>query len=190
MTDWHRIDQKNYFATEDTENTEIKNIPPENGKTETVKTRLGVTDKLQKLSEEEWQWALDNLRTANLLAKKDPQRPGVLDCHPLVREHFGEKLKRENEEGWKQAHKRLYHYYKDLPEKELPDTLAEMEPLFAAVAHGCSAGLHQEALDDVYWKRICRGEEAFINNKLGAFGSDLAMLSHFFEKPWTHPAPG
>ncbi len=150
----------------------------------------GVTDKLQTLSEEEWQWALTNLRTASLLAKKDVQKPGVLDCHPLVREHFGEKLKRENPGGWKEAHKRLYHYYKDLPEKELPDTLAEMEPLFAAVAHGCRGGLHYEAEIEVYWKRISRGEEAYTVNKLGAFGSDLAVLSHFFEKHWTQPASG
>ncbi|NIM11320.1 MAG: hypothetical protein GTO45_04955, partial [Candidatus Aminicenantes bacterium] len=148
------------------------------------------TDKLQKLSEEDWQLALYNLRTANLLAGKDPLRPDMLDCHPLVREHFGEKLKKEKPEGWKTAHKRLYQYYKELPEKELPDTLREMEPLFAAVAHGCSAGLHQEALYDVYWKRIRRGEEAYTVHKLGAFGADLSALSHFFEKPWTQPAAG
>ncbi|NIM99904.1 MAG: hypothetical protein GTO24_18085 [candidate division Zixibacteria bacterium] len=108
----------------------------------------------------------------------------------MIREHFGDKLRNENPEGWKEAHKRLYHYYKDLPDKELPDTLEEMEPLFAAVAHGCRAGLHQETLDDVYWKRICRSEKAFINNELGAFGADLAALSNFFDKPWSHPAAG
>jgi tetratricopeptide (TPR) repeat protein len=150
----------------------------------------GVTDKLQRLTEEGWQMALDNLRGAGLLAENDRQKPGVLDCHPLVREHFGHKLKRENPGGWKEAHKRLYNYYKDLPGKELPDTLAEMGPLFAAVAHGCRAGLHQEALDDVYWKRILREDESYIVKKLGAFGSFLAVLSHFFEKPWTLPAPG
>ncbi|NIO07114.1 MAG: tetratricopeptide repeat protein, partial [Deltaproteobacteria bacterium] len=84
----------------------------------------------------------------------------------------------------------MYRYYKDLPEKELPDTLAEMEPLFAAVAHGCRAGLHHEAEIEVYRKRILRGKEQYINHKLGAFGSDLAVLSHFFEKPWAQPASG
>ncbi|NIM16787.1 MAG: TIR domain-containing protein, partial [Candidatus Aminicenantes bacterium] len=112
----------------------------------------GVTDKLREIAEDDWQFAIDNLRAASLLAKKDPQKPEVLDCHPLIREHFGDKLRKKNPKGWKEAHKRLYHYYKDLPEKEYPDTLEEMEPLFAAVAHGCRAKLHQEALDDVYWK--------------------------------------
>jgi hypothetical protein len=30
---------------------------------------------------------------ARLLDPKDPHQPETLDCHPLVREHFGEKLK-------------------------------------------------------------------------------------------------
>jgi tetratricopeptide (TPR) repeat protein len=167
--------------------------PVEKGAVEALKGESaidGITQKLQQLSEEDWQWALSNLRTANLLSKADPQKPGTLDCHPLIREHFGEKLKEENPDGWKQAHTRLYHYYKNLPEKELPDTLPEMEPLFAAVAHGCAAGLHQEAGDDVFWQRIRRRDEHYTYHKLGAFGSDLAALSHFFQVPWSQPAVG
>jgi tetratricopeptide (TPR) repeat protein len=148
----------------------------------------GVTDQLVPLSEEDWNRALFNLRIAHLLAVENPQKPDVLDCHPLIREHFGQKLQNQNPKGWRESHKRLYIYFKGLPEKDLPDTLQEMEPLFAAVAHGCRAGLHNEARYDVYWKRICREDEAFINNKLGAFGADLVALSNFFEKPWSKPA--
>lgn len=145
----------------------------------------GVTEQLGKLSEKDWQYALCHLRDAGLLAKANPQKPGDLDCHPLIRKYFGERLKEQNPGGWKDAHTRLYHYYKSLPGKELPDTLEEMEPLFAAIAHGCQAGLHQEVLVEVYWKRVARGNEAFIVKKLGAFGSFLAALSHFFEVPWS-----
>ncbi|MGD2087812.1 MAG: TIR domain-containing protein [Candidatus Aminicenantes bacterium] len=165
--------------------------PVEKGAVEALKGEspiIGITQQLQELSEEDWQWALTNLRTANLLSKADPQKPGTLDCHPLIREHFGEKLREENPDGWKQAHTRLYHYYKNLPEKELPDTLPEMEPLFAAVAHGCAAGLHQEAENDVFWQRIRRGEEAYTVLKFGAFGADLEALSHFFQVPWSQLA--
>ncbi len=150
----------------------------------------GLTTQLHKLSKEDWGYALANLRGANLLAKEDPRKPDYLDCHPLIREHFGERFREQNPAGWKEAHTRLYHYFKDLPEKELPDTLLEMEPLFAAVAHGCKAGLHQEADDDVFWKRIARGNEGFIFKKLGAFGAYLSVISHFFEKPWSQPADG
>ncbi|MCK4763291.1 MAG: TIR domain-containing protein [Candidatus Aminicenantes bacterium] len=150
----------------------------------------GVTGRLQNLSKEDWLYVLDNLRRAHLLAKENPISPGSLDCHPLVREYFGEQLAQEQPEGFKAAHQRLYNYYKDLPEKDLPDTIQEMEPLFAAISHGCAAGLHREALDDVYWKRVCRENEYFIFNQLGAFGSFLSALSHFFDTPWTTPAAG
>jgi len=149
----------------------------------------GITEQLMDLSEEDWQLAVTNLKDANLLSKIDPRKRDVIDCHPLIREHFAEKLREENPGGWKEAHSRLYHYYKNLPEKESPDTLQEMEPLFASVAHGCAAGLHQLALDDVYFKRIMRGK-GYAVHKLGAFGADLAVLSHFFDIPWSQPATG
>jgi tetratricopeptide (TPR) repeat protein len=148
----------------------------------------GVTEQLQQLSEEDWQYALTNLRSANLLAGEDPQKPDTLDCHPLVREHFGQKLREQNPDGWQEAHKRLYHYFKDLPGKELPDTLLKMEPLFAAITHGCRSGLYQEALVEVFWKRIRRKNQGYNVHKLGAFGADLAALSHFFEIPWSQPS--
>jgi tetratricopeptide (TPR) repeat protein len=141
-------------------------------------------------SSTEWQFAVQLLRDLRLLAKKDENRPDELDCHPLIREYFGEKLRKDNPDVWQEAHRRLYEYYKNLPKKQLPDTLEEMEPLFAAVAHGCQAGQHQEALDEVYWERICRKDEAFVNKQLGAFGADLAAIANFFEVLWTQPADG
>ncbi len=150
----------------------------------------GLTDELQNISDVQWQFAIKNLRDLRLILEKDKDRPDSLDCHPLIREHFAEKLRNADPDAWKQAHSRLYEYYKNLPEKKLPDTLEEMEPLFAAVAHGCMAGRHQEALDDVYWERIKRKGEHYSTGKLGAFGSDLAAVSHFFEVLWTTPAEG
>ena len=44
---------------------------------------------------------------------------------------------------------------------------------------------------DVYYSRIQRdGETNYRCNKLGAFGADLAALSHFFQLPWSQPVPG
>jgi tetratricopeptide (TPR) repeat protein len=45
-------------------------------------------------------------------------------------------------------------------------------------------------LEDLFWKRIRRGKEGYSVKKLGAFGSDLAGLSHFFAVPWGLPAVG
>jgi len=148
----------------------------------------GLTRQLSKINENDWNNLLDNLRRQKLISKKSEHRPDTLDCHPLIREHFGEKLKNQNSEAWKEAHTRLYEYCKNLPEKELPDTLEEMEPLFASFMHGCLAGKHLEAGNDVYWKRIMRGNKQYLRYKLGAFSADLASLSYFFESPWKKAA--
>ena len=143
----------------------------------------GLTDALQKLSDADWKFAVNNLRDLRLIAEQDLHEPDTLDCHPLLREHFGEKLKSENRDAWREGNNRLYEYYKSIA-KELPDTFEEMMPLFAAVGHGCQAGKYQEAYDEVYRKRIRRENEYFNIKKLGAIGTDLAVLSSFFDPPW------
>ena len=120
----------------------------------------GLTGHAGRLSEADWLRLLAKLRRLKLIAPEGHHRPDVVDAHPLVREHFGEQLRREVPAAWREAHGRLYEHYKSAA-KEYPDTIEEMAPLYAAVAHGCRAGRHQEALDEVYWRRIQRGEEAF-----------------------------
>lgn len=133
-----------------------------------------------------WQSAIKALRDDHhLLLAKQPGSD-LLDCHPLLREYFGRRLQSQTE-VWRQAHRCLYEYYKTLPEKQLPDTLSEMQPLFAAISHGCAAGLQQLALDEVYWPRIRRENETYLIRKLGAFTDDLAVLAHFFSPPWQQP---
>lgn len=149
----------------------------------------GLTDQLQNLSPQSWGFALHHLRQARLLAEAEPDQPEALDCHPLVREHFGELLQESNLEAWREAHGRLYDYYKSQVE-EYPDTLEGLTPLYRAVAHGCQAGRHQEALDKVYWRRILRRGDFFSIHKLGAIGADLAALASFFEEPWLRPVSG
>ena len=131
---------------------------------------------------------LKTLRLKGLLYPESSHAPGIVDCHPLIREHFAEVLQAEDQERWQVAHSQLYEYYKALPSKELPDTLEEMEPLFQAVAHGCKAGQHQEALDEVYWERMKRKGDHYTTKQLGAFGADLSALSGFFDRLWDHPA--
>ncbi|MBK8451853.1 MAG: SEFIR domain-containing protein [Thiofilum sp.] len=141
------------------------------------------------IDEDEWLEAIASLREEHhLLSQHDSG--GDLDCHPLIREYFGGQLQTQQPQAWQQAHERLYEYYKALPEKEFPDTLEEMQPLFSAVAHGCAAGLHQQALDEVYWLRIQREGEYYLVKKLGAFSDDLATVAHFFTTPWHTPAAG
>ena len=131
--------------------------------------------------------ACGRLRKQGLLNTVRPDQPQNLDTHPLVRQYFGKRLSELHPESWQQAHVRLYEHFKAAA-KELPDTLEEMEPLFAAVRHGCAAGMHQKALDEVYWPRILRKNEHYLPKKIGAFAADLAVLAHFFAVPWSMPA--
>lgn len=165
--------------------------PAEAGAVEALRKKpviKGLTGNIVKLSEAKWKFAVKRLRELKLLAVDDGS--GDLDCHPLVREHFGEKLRAERPGAWREAHGRLYEYYKDVPEKERPDTLEEMEPLFRAVYHGCAAGRQQKTLDEVYWEKIYRGNEKYSIKQLGAFGSDLGAVACFFEEVWDRPAGG
>ena len=149
----------------------------------------GLTEALQNLSKVKWQQALAKLRRIKLLGAESINEPDTLDAHPLVREHFKQQLKRERSDAWREANNRLYEHLTRTT-KEYPDTVEEMSPLFAAVLHGCEAGRHQEALDEVYWRRIRRQSGGFSWRKLGAFGADLASLSGFFEIPWEQPVTG
>jgi tetratricopeptide (TPR) repeat protein len=146
-----------------------------------------LTEPLMGLKEEDWQLALSNLREHGLLLPADPHRPDMLDAHPLVRVYFQEYLKSEQPEGWQAGNRRLFEFFQDQA-PDLPETLEEMEPLFMAVIHGCRAGRQQEALHEVYWRRIQRGNESYSSRKLGAFGSELSALSGFFDCSWDQPS--
>src|SRR6202140_3878314 len=140
----------------------------------------GLTESLTDLSPTEWRTILARLRRARLLAREDPHNPEQLDTHPLVREYFGEQLRSQQTEAWKECNRRLYHYYQTLA-PQLPTSFGEMEPLFLAVICGCNAGLFRDALHEVYIPRIQRGNAYFAANFLGARGPLLSVLVHFFE---------
>ena len=140
----------------------------------------GLTESLTNLSPTQWRTILARLRRARLLAGEDPHNPGDVDTHPLVREYYGEQLRGQRSDAWKECNKRLFSYYRTLA-PQLPESFAEMEPLFLAVICGCNAGLFREALHEVYIPRIQRGDAHFAANVLGATGPLLSVLGHFFE---------
>ena len=147
----------------------------------------GLTESLTDLSLTTWRSILAKLRRARLIAGEDPHNPGQLDTHPLVREYFGEQLRSQQTDAWKECNRRLFHYYRTLA-PELPNSFREMEPLFLAVICGCDAGLFREALYEVYIPRIQRGDDCFAAKILGATGPLLSALIHFFEhENWRSP---
>ncbi|MBA1341055.1 MAG: hypothetical protein C5S40_02850 [ANME-2 cluster archaeon] len=148
-----------------------------------------LTEHIQGLSEADWLRLIHKLREKRLIASGSRHQPDILDAHPLVREHFSEQLKEEYPGAWQEGNNRLYEHLKQIA-KEYPDTIEEMSPLYSAVAHGCQAGRHQEAMDEVYCRRIQRENEAFNLHKLGAFGADLVAVSGLFDSLWDKPVAG
>ena len=141
----------------------------------------GLTESLLDLSQTDWRTVLARLRRARLLAGEDPDNPGHIDAHPLIREYFGEQLLTHRIEAWKEGNRRLYHYYRTHA-PQLPESFRAMEPLFQAVVRGCNADLFREALHDIYIPRIQRGNICYAAHVLGARGALLATLARFFER--------
>jgi serine/threonine protein kinase/tetratricopeptide (TPR) repeat protein len=144
----------------------------------------GLTESLIGLKPTALRSTFGRLRRARLLAGEDAHNPGQLDTHPLVREYFGEQLRNQQTEAWKECNRRLYHYYRNLA-PQLPENFGEMEPLLLAVICGCNADLFREVLHEVYIPRIQRGTTSFAANVLRAREALLTILAGFFEnKRW------
>lgn len=112
-----------------------------------------------------------------------------LDAHPLLREYFAKQLCEQYPDAWRVAHRRLCEYLcVSTPDRPHP-TLKDLQPLYQAVFHGCQAGLQQEVCDQIYFSRICKGNENYSIRILGAFGFDLGAIACFFENPWNRIFP-
>lgn len=149
----------------------------------------GLTEGIGPGEDKAWNLALARLRQARLVAPAegdDARDTGALDAHPLVREHFGDRL-RQAAAAWRAGNQRLYEHYRRVAPDQ-PETLEAMLPLYAAVVHGCRAGREQEAFVEVYRRRIQRGNEFFSTRKLRAFGVELTALAAFFDRPWDRPS--
>ena len=141
----------------------------------------GLTEPLVGLSPRDWNVGLSRLEEINLLTV-NRAASGALDAHPLLREYFAGQLRVQQPDAWRAAHRRLYeHLCATTPDKPQP-TLEDLQPLYQAVAHGCQAGLQQEACDKVYRDaHPATPEKTSATKKLGAFGSDLGAVACFFE---------
>ena len=147
----------------------------------------GLTEPLVDLADEDWRLATSTLRDHTLLAAADAREPETLDAHPLVRACFAEQLASHHPAAWQEGNRRLYDHLRQAA-PDLPGTLEALQPLYAAIVHGCRAERQQEAMDEVFWRRIRRGNEFFSWKKLGAFGSELTALAGFFDRPWSQPS--
>lgn len=132
------------------------------------------------------QTLLSRLEQAKLISLGKDQHDGwhSLDAHPLLREYFASELQTRCQQGWRQAHQRLFEYLCTSTPDQVQPTLEDLLPLYQAVMHGCAAGKYEKALDEVYDKRILRGAAFYSSKKLGAYAHDLAAIAHFFAPGW------
>src|SRR5207248_3228123 len=131
------------------------------------------TAELDRVGGDLWNRCVAALREMGLLNKENPEWPGTLDAHPLVREHFRDELQRGDGQRWVGGNRILYAYYRDTASPQPADSKG-MNILYAAVTHGCAAGLHQQVFDDVLLKRVWRDRRTnYSTRRLGMTGSDL-----------------
>jgi hypothetical protein len=153
-----------------------------------------LTEAIVALDDDDWNIALSSLEECGLITVESDQstidnRQSAIDAHPLIREYFAQQLREKNLKGWRLAHRRLYEHLRDSTKDEPQPTLEDLQPLYQAVAHGCQAGLQQQACDEVYDARIQRGNEFYSSKKLGANGADLGAVACFFEQQWSRVSP-
>jgi hypothetical protein len=147
----------------------------------------GLTSDLVKLKDTEWNVALSRLRDIDLVTVT----PEGVDVHPLIREYFAVQLRKGRPAAFRAAHSRLFDHLCKTTDPR-PGTHNGLQPLYQAVVHGCLAGRHKEACDNVFIDRISRGTDGggnYSTKKFGAIGDDLAALASFFDEPWSRVSP-
>lgn len=144
------------------------------------------TDMFRRPGSDVWDDAVGALRAMGLVNREVVELPGTLDAHPLVREHFRDQIQRDHPDLWLRGNQTLYDYYRNVAPSQ-PDDHVGMSLLYAAVTHGCAAGLHQQIYDEVLLPRVWRDRRTnYSTRRLGMTGSDLVALSNYFHpRQWT-----
>ena len=162
----------------------------------------GLTEPLIGITEAQRNMTFTRLEAAKLLtANRDAAGTLLsLDAHPLLREYFARAVRSPGfsrsgadeppkggttSEAWRAAHRRLYEHLCATTKEGDQPTIEDLQPLYQALAHGCQAGLQQEAFEKVYVERIRRRNEVYSTRKLGSFGSDSGAIACFFDTLWS-----
>lgn len=152
-----------------------------------------ITEPILGLPEEDWNYCLDSLESAKLItvnrgvSSLHPSHlihTASIDAHPLIREYFALRVRTQQPDSWRAAHRRLYEHLSTITHEGDQPTLEALQPLYQAVAHGCHAGLLSETCAQVYIARILKGDLNYSTFRLGAVGSDLGAVACFFDFPW------
>lgn len=158
----------------------------------------GVTRHLAAADSRELWEAISRLRQWGMLAPPESLERPDLDTHPLIREYFGQMLRRRNPAGWRAAHSRMFEsIVKILYEKQSDASVYEkqsrIEAISQGIVHGSAAGRYREALKLYDFNLVGALRFLDVRQFLGVQikSSDraalVAALSGFFDKPWERP---
>lgn len=174
----------------------------------------GLTEPLMGIPATDWQKVVYYLRKIHLLARRSPDNPQGLDAHPMIREYFGDQLRKSKIEAYREGHRRLYKYHKnsvvercrpraDLTGRDAADKAGERDSntpeamvhilkpkdfrqLLVAVSHACKADRHREALHEIYKPLIIQNHRSFHERLFGEPSALLAGISEFFGPSWSY----
>jgi hypothetical protein len=149
----------------------------------------GLTDSAGRITRTGWKFAVRYLRDLGLLYE-DTHEVGDLDCHPLLKEYYGAKLRGDTPAAWKEANHRLCTFHLSQVAQDRPDNLNDLVRLHRAGVHGCLAGEFRMVLRDIYVHRISQGYDGFATRTFGLFGVERVLLRTFFTDPWKNLASG
>lgn len=143
----------------------------------------GLTDRLASLSNSQIRDLFAELKAFGLCGVIPAGGRTEVDSHPLIRNHFRERLRSENPKAWCEANERLFREAIRRADIAAPESDAELERLYEAVSFACRAGQYEEALI-VFKRRIRKNTESGVRNfnlrEKGAFDTDLRALREFY----------
>jgi hypothetical protein len=85
-----------------------------------------LTDQLKNVSESQLKADLHELRELGLILGTDKANPKIIDCHPVIREHFRKLLENKESSSFLEGEKRVNEFYLfSYNEKELIDIYKE-----------------------------------------------------------------
>lgn len=161
--------------------------PDERARVKRIKDALpGMIAPLLDLPQAQWLRVLNRLGELRLVDLSGQEESPAVQTHPLLRECFADQVRTQFPAPWRAGHRRLFEHLGGTA-PYWPEGIEGLQPLYQAVAHGCLAGLHQQACADIFLHRIQRsapGSVAYSTSKLGAIGADLGAVAYFFTTPW------
>ena len=144
-----------------------------------------LTDKWSKLPQGDWETALELLQHLHLCQK---DASGCVVVHPHLIQCLANEFRTSMPAAWAAAQCWLFEYFAAQPDRYLPETILEMEPLWRSTWHACQAGEYRRSYEQVGFPRISRGTSAWLLYELGAYSQSLSSLECYSPDHTTFPA--